>query len=102
MMHKAWSSIEEVPYCFARSSVKFQGRTALQIVEFDPDCAFPDSNSHVVPFRAMVLFILRFIPSGIIDLHISFITKWYVLVMAEMASGSSGAMHHYDLSPIFL
>ena len=45
MMHKAWSSIEEVPYCFARSSVKFQGRTALKIVEFDPDWAFPDCNS---------------------------------------------------------
>ena len=28
MMHKAWSSIEEVPYCFWRSSVKFQGHTA--------------------------------------------------------------------------
>ena len=45
MMHNAWSSIEEVPYCFARSSVKFQGRTALKIVEFDPDWAFPDCNS---------------------------------------------------------
>ena len=37
MMHKAWSGIEEVPYCFSRSSVKFQGHTALKIVEFDPD-----------------------------------------------------------------
>ena len=37
MMHKAWSSIEEVPYCFWRSSVKFQGHTALKSVEFDPD-----------------------------------------------------------------
>ena len=27
MMHKAWSSIEDVPYCFSRSSVKFQGQT---------------------------------------------------------------------------
>ena len=27
MMHKAWSSIEEVPYCIARSSVKFHGHT---------------------------------------------------------------------------
>ena len=45
MMHKAWSSIEEVPYCFPRSSVQFQGRTALKIVEFDPDLAFPDCNS---------------------------------------------------------
>ena len=45
MMHKAWSSIEEVPYCFSRSYVKFQGHTALKIVEFDPNCAFPDCNS---------------------------------------------------------
>ena len=45
MLHKAWSSIEEVPYCFWRSSVKFQGHTALKIVEFYPDWAFPDCNS---------------------------------------------------------
>ena len=31
IMHKAWSSIEEVPYCFWRSSVKFQGHTALKV-----------------------------------------------------------------------
>ena len=37
MMHKAWSSIKEVPYCFSRSSVKFQGHTALEIIEFDPN-----------------------------------------------------------------
>ena len=28
MMHKAWCCLEEVPYCFSRSSVKFQGHTA--------------------------------------------------------------------------
>ena len=44
-MHKAWNSIEEVPYCFSRSSVKFQGHTALKIVEFDPNWAFPDCVS---------------------------------------------------------
>ena len=32
-------------YCFSRSSVKFQGHTALKIVEFDLDWAFPDCNS---------------------------------------------------------
>ena len=42
MIHKAWSSIEEMPYCFWGSSVKFQGHTALKIVEFDADWAFPD------------------------------------------------------------
>ena len=45
MLHKAWSSIEEVFYCFSRWSVKFQGHTALQIVEFDPDWAFLDCTS---------------------------------------------------------
>ena len=45
MMHRAWSSIEEVPYCFSRSNVKLQGHTALKIVDFDPNWAFPDCNS---------------------------------------------------------
>ena len=36
MMHKAWSSIEEVPYCFSRSYVELQGHTALKIVDFWP------------------------------------------------------------------
>ena len=45
MMHKAWSRIEEVPYCFSRSSVKFQGHTAKKIVDFDPNWPFPDCNS---------------------------------------------------------
>ena len=45
MMHKAWSSIEEVLYCFSRSSVKFQGHTAQKIVEFDPNWSFPDCKS---------------------------------------------------------
>ena len=30
MMHIAWSCLGEVPYCFSRSSVKFQGHTALK------------------------------------------------------------------------
>ena len=45
MMHKALSSMEEVPYRFARSSVKFQGHMALKIVEFDPNWAFLDCNN---------------------------------------------------------
>ena len=44
LMHIAWCCLEEVPYC-SRSSVKFQGHTALKIVEFDLDWAFPDCNS---------------------------------------------------------
>ena len=53
MMHKAYSSIEEMRYCFARSSVKFQGLTALKIIEFDLDWAFPDCNSSLNSPMAM-------------------------------------------------
>ena len=53
MMHRAWRSIEEVPYCFSRSSVKFQGHTALKIIEFDPNWAFPDCNSSLNSPMAM-------------------------------------------------
>ena len=53
MIHKAWSSIEEVHYCFSRSSVKFHGHTALKIVEFDPNWAFPDCNSSLNSPMAM-------------------------------------------------
>ena len=45
MMHRAWSSTVEMPYCFSRSFVKFQGHPALKIVKFDPNWAFPDCNS---------------------------------------------------------
>ena len=53
MMHRAWSSIVEVPYCFSRSCVKFQGHTALKIFEFDPNWMFPDSNSSLNSPMAM-------------------------------------------------
>ena len=53
MMYSAWSSIVEVPYCFSRSYVKFQGHTALKIVKFEPNWAFPDSNSSLNSPMAM-------------------------------------------------
>ena len=53
MLHKAWSSIEEVPYCFSRSSIKFQGHAALKFVKFDPNWAFSDCNSSLNSRMAM-------------------------------------------------
>ena len=44
-MHIAWCCLEKVTICFSGSSVKYQGHTALKIVEFDPDWAFSDCNS---------------------------------------------------------
>ena len=35
MMHKAWCSIEDVPYYFSRSSIKFQGHTGWKINDLD-------------------------------------------------------------------
>ena len=52
MMHIAWSSIEEVPYCFSRSSIKFEGHTGHKIIYFDLDWAFPD-NSSLISLMAM-------------------------------------------------
>ena len=42
MLHKAWNSKEEMPYCFPRSSIKFLGHTGQNITDFDPNWAFPD------------------------------------------------------------
>ena len=36
MMHKVWCSIEEVPYCFSRSFVKFQGNRGWLFDDFNP------------------------------------------------------------------
>ena len=35
MMHKTWCGVEEVPYCFSRSSIKFQGHTGWKIDNFN-------------------------------------------------------------------
>ena len=53
MIQKAWSSIEEVPYCFATSSIECQGCTALKFFEFDPNWPFPDCNSSLNSPMAM-------------------------------------------------
>ena len=42
-----------MPYCFSRSCVKLQGHAAPKIVEFNPNWAFPDSNSSLNSPMAM-------------------------------------------------
>ena len=42
-MHKAWSSIEEVSYCFSRTHPSnFKVTGDKKIIDFDPNWAFPD------------------------------------------------------------
>ena len=59
MLHKAWNSKGEVPYCFPRSSIKFQGHTGQNITDFDPNWAFPD-NRPVAAFKSLrfALFVI--------------------------------------------
>ena len=44
IMHEAWSSIADVPYCFSRSSVEFQGHVGQKFADYDPNWAFTDCN----------------------------------------------------------
>ena len=43
----SWMLLRRSALLFSRSSIKFQGHTALKIVEFDPDWAFPDCNTRL-------------------------------------------------------
>ena len=38
MMHTAWQRIEEVPFCFSMSSVKFKGHPLWKIDDLNPIC----------------------------------------------------------------
>ena len=59
MLHKAWNSKGEMPYCFPRSSIKFQGHTGQNITDFDPNWAFLDYRP-VAAFKS-IRFALFFI-----------------------------------------
>ena len=52
MLHKAWNCKGEMPYCFPRSSIKFQGHTGQNITDFDPNWAFPDYRP-VAAFKSL-------------------------------------------------
>ena len=45
MMHKACCCLEEVPFCFSRSSANSKVTRLKKIADFDPSWAFQDCNS---------------------------------------------------------
>ena len=59
MLHKAWNSKGEMPYCSPRSSIKFQGHTGQNITDFDPNWAFPDYRP-VAAFKSLRFALLTF------------------------------------------
>ena len=60
MLRKAWNSKGEMPYCFPRSSIKFQGNTGQNITHFDPNWAFPDYRP-VAAFKSLRFALLKVI-----------------------------------------
>ena len=50
---KTWGSIKEVPYCFSRSSLKFQSHTGQKKNYFEPNWAFSDCNSTLNTLMAL-------------------------------------------------
>ena len=58
MLHKAWNSKGDVPYCFPRSSIKFQGHRGQNITNFDPNWAFPDYRP-VAAFKSLRFALLN-------------------------------------------
>ena len=63
MLHKAWNSKGAVPYCFPRSSIKFQGHTGQNITDFDPNWAFPDYRP-VAAFKSLRFALFQGHPSN--------------------------------------
>ena len=55
MMHKAWRSIEEVPYCFSRSSIKFHGHTGGKIYDLNPIWDYKAGYSYQIPQICLVV-----------------------------------------------
>ena len=58
MLYKAWNSKGEMPYCFPRSSMKFQGHTGQNITDFDPNWAFLDYRP-VAAFKSLRFALLH-------------------------------------------
>ena len=52
MLQKAGNSKGEMPYCFPRSSIKFQGHTGQNITDFDSNWAFLDYRP-VAAFKSL-------------------------------------------------
>ena len=51
-MHKAWSSIEKLPYCLSRSFSNFKVTRDKKIIDFDPNWVFRDCNSSLISLMA--------------------------------------------------
>ena len=49
MIHKAWNVKKDLPYCFSRSSVKFQGHTSSSSIHHHPSLVYTGHAHHQAP-----------------------------------------------------
>ena len=54
MINKGWHSIEDVPYCFLKSFIKFQGHTGWKVDNFNPIWDYWASSSYQIPQMCLV------------------------------------------------
>ena len=62
-MHKAWHRIEKVPYCFARSSIKFEAYTHRKIDDLNPIWVRLLGRSQLSNPSELPCFTLRLLPT---------------------------------------
>ena len=67
MIHKAWCSIEEVPYHFSRSYIKFQGQTGCKIDDLDQIWARLLGRSQLSNPSDLPCFLKYLIPTSFIS-----------------------------------
>ena len=96
MLHKAWNSKGEMPYCFPRSSIKFQGHTGQNITDFDPNWVFPDYRP-VAAFKSLrfALFLQKMLHSPLLsleELHVFIVygVTWVLVSHASLLAGWEG------------
>ena len=93
MLHKAWNSKGKMPYCFPRSSIKFQGHTVQNITDFDPNWAFPDYRP-VAAFKSLRFALLLSMWQGSLEFH------WGQYELSGQVFWQATRFFHMMLSPI--
>ena len=94
MLHKAWNSKGEMPYCFPRSSIKFQGHTGQNITDFDPNWAFPDYRP-VAAFKSLRFALFYSLPQ-ILQINVNVLFDWS---WPGVTAPISLVMHIYITNP---
>ena len=89
MMHKGCHSIEELPYCFSRSSIKFPGHTVLKINDLNPILI---RSTQLVPAIKSLKFAL------LDSMFHLFLTRICTKPLAEPSKISDAIWRDFDLS----